>query len=322
MLALHFNDIKAGSFRESIAQGKSGQSEARDQEQGVFARHTWLRGSRNTLSLGAEAVRYTNEPVIGSGEKHETYVSPFAFVTQAIGSRLEVDGGARLNRSGQFGTDFSPELGFVGTIDPTLSLRARGGKAFRVPRVAEVNAAIVNQNLQPENFYHAEVGLNKRVGDRVVVDAALWVMRGTNLIGPTTQNVNTGRFTNRGIELTANVAVTHNLSILLGGALLDLTGETRFVPQRTVDLGADYRRGPFRGAIIARYAGANSTPELDDYFVGDVRVSYDVIERLTVMLDVVNVTDETYATITGFNGPVQQLPRTFLGGVRWSWGTR
>ncbi len=326
VLALHVSDIQAGSFRESIAQGVSGASDARQKEYGIFARHSWLRGGRNTFSLGAEAVRYNDDQAVGDRD-HESYVSPFAYATRAIGSKVEVDGGARLTYSGQFGTDLSPELGVVGYVQPTFSVRARAGKAFRVPRVTEVRAAVANDSLSPENFYHAEVGLNKRLGGRVSVDAALWVMRGSNLIqrigtGPSTQNINTGRFTNRGIEVTLNAAVTHDLGVLLGGALLDLTAETRNVPRRTIDLGADYRRGPFRGTVIARYAGANTTRELGDYFVGDVRLAIEPIERLALMLDIINVTDETYATITGFNGPIEQLPRTFLGGFRWTWGSR
>lgn len=327
VFALHFNDIQAGSFRESIAKGRFGESEAQQKEQGLYAKHTWLRSDRSTVSLGAEAVRYTDEQPRGADELDENYVSPFAYLTQAIGSRIVLDGGARFTYSGQFGTDLSPELGVVGKIDPTLSARLRGGKAFRVPRVSEVHGAILAEDLNPENFYHAEAGLNKRFGSRVTFDAAFWVMRGTNLIqtigtGAAAQSVNTGRFTHHGIETSVNIGLTHDLALLVGGGLLDLSQGTRFVPQRTVDLGVDFRRGPFRGTFIARYAGANTTPELNDYFVGDVRLSYTLLERVSLMLDVVNFTDETYATITGFDGPIQQVPRTFLGGIRWNWGDR
>lgn len=328
LLAFAHNELDTGSFRETRAGGRTNESERVERETRLNARHRWILG-RHGLTVGGEWVEYTDETPKGAEEVEESHLSGFVHGSTRIGDRVGVDGGVRLTSGDHFETDVSPEIGAVFDASSTLSLRARGGKAFRVPRVGEANTALVNEDLEPEEFVHAEIGANARVGNRVAFDVAGWWMEGDNLIqrvgtGPTETSLNTGEFSHQGVEATATVAATRDLSLLFGVGFVDVDEDTRHVPQRTVDVGADWRRGPARATLIGRWAGDNSTATIEDWFVADLRVQYDLLDGLRLLVDVINVTDEEYATITaGPNQtPLEQVPRTLLGGIRWEWGPR
>ena len=62
-----------------------------------------------------------------------------------------------------------------------IAVRARGGKAFRVPRLGD-NDVNDNPTIDPEEFYHAEFGVNKRFANGGEFDITGWWMGGENLI--------------------------------------------------------------------------------------------------------------------------------------------
>lgn len=329
LVAFAHNELDTGSFRETRAGGRMNESERVEREIRLNARHGWILQGRHGVTLGGEWVEYTDETPKGAEEIEESHVSGFVHATTRLGDRVGLDGGARVTSGDHFETDVSPELGAVFDATPTLSLRARGGKAFRVPRVGEANSAVINEDLEPEDFAHAEIGANVRAGGRADFDLVVWWMEGDNLIqrvgtGPTQTSLNTGDFSHQGLEATVTVLATPDLSLLFGVGLVDVDEGTRHVPQQTVDLGADWRRGPARATLIGRWAGDNSSDTIDDWFAADLRVQYDLIDGLRFLFDVVNVTDEEFATITaGPNQtPLEQVPRTVLAGVRWEWGPR
>lgn len=324
LVAFHWNELDTGSFRESRTRPRFFENERVEQEVGLIARHTWIPDARSSWTVGVDLVEFTDENPRGSSEESESYVSPYGYTTRSLSDATRVEGGLRLTTSDQFGTDVSPEVGLVHTFDPSMALRVRTGKAFRVPRVSEV---AVNQDLDPEDFYFAEVGLNKRLGSRLELDGAVWAMEGDNLIerigsGGSTRNVNIGEFSHQGVEGSASWRTTEELTLFGGVALLEVDEGGSSVPQQTVDAGADFLAGPFRGTALVRWAGDNVNPLIDDYLVGDLRLRYRVWGGFALLLDVLNFTDEQYATFANRFGALDQPGRTVLGGIRYGWGDR
>lgn len=332
--AFRFNRLDTSSFRESGARGRYLDITRIEDEYGAFLRHTWYRGVGSTVTFGSDFVTYRDDRTNSAGTapraKNElSYISPYVWGSQALGSRTKIEGGVRYTRSADYPSNFSPEIGIVHDLTSDLALRARGGKAFRLPRVDEVKApfARANGNLQPEDFRHAEVGANKRFGSRAELDADIWTMRGNNLIqtigtGAAALASNTGRFSNHGVESTLRVGVTRELGVSFGAAVMKIDRTLNNVPQRTFDTSVDFRRAPWRGSVKMRYAARNTNPLLGDYTVADARVSYDITRQLTLLASVDNLTNEKYATLTAFSGPVQQVPRTFFAGIRATLGDR
>ena len=332
--AFRINRLNTSSFRESGARGRFQDVSRYENERGAFLRHTWFRGVGSTVTVGSDFVNYSDNRTNGAGtaarvKNDLSYVSPYAWASQAIGSRTKVEGGVRYTHSADYRNNFSPEIGLIHDLTSDLTLRARGGRAFRLPRVDEVKApfARANDNLKPEDFKHAEVGGNKRFGNRAELDADVWFMRGNNLIqsigsGAAALASNTGRFSNHGLESTLRIGVTRELGVSFGVAVMRIDKSLNNVPQRTFDAGVDFRRVPFRGTVRLRYAARNTNVQLGDYTVADAKLSYDITPRFSFLADVDNLTNEKYATITAFSGPIQQVPRTFFAGIRATVGDR
>lgn len=332
--AFRLNRLNTSSFRESGARGRFLDIARYENESGAFLRHTWYRGVGSVLTVGTDLVTYSDDRTNGNGTapfvKNElSYQSPFVWASQAVGARAKVEGGLRYTHSSDYRSNLAPEIGAIYDLTANLALRARGGKAFRLPRVDEVRAPFAkpNDSLQPEDFRHEEIGANKRFGNRAEFDADVWQMRGHNLIqtigsGSAARAMNTGRFANHGVESTVRVGLTRELGVSFGAAVMKIDKSLSNVPQRTFDMGLDYRRLPWRGTMNVRYAAKNTTAALGDYTVADARGSYEITRRLSLLADVDNLTNEKYATITAFSGPIQQVPRTFFAGVRATVGDR
>ncbi len=332
--AFRINRLNTSSFRESGARGRFLDISRYENERGAFLRHTWFRGVGSTVTVGSDFVNYSDNRTNGAGtaaraKNDISYISPYAWGSQALGSHTKVEGGVRYTHSADYRNNFSPEIGVIHDLTSDLTLRARGGRAFRLPRVDEVKApfARANDNLKPEDFKHAEVGANKRFGNRAELDADVWSMRGKNLIqsigsGAAALASNTGRFSNHGVESTLRIGVTRELGVSFGAAVMKIDKTLLNVPQRTFDAGVDFRHVPFRGTVRLRYAARNTNVQLGDYTVADAKLSYDITPRFSLLADVDNLTNEKYATLTAFSGPIQQVPRTFFAGIRATVGDR
>ena len=134
---------------------------------------------------------------------------------------------------------------------------------------------------------------------------------------------NSVNYFNRGLEATLQVFLTENLDALIGVSINDFDQNTnRFlrVPEKTVDVGLTYKHSFFRqhdfsASLVGRYAmdtyDVAFTPsfppalptapraKLDDYFVADLKINFDVNENLRVFFGIDNITDEDYELVSG-----------------------
>gem|GEM_PF-1784428 len=335
--AFYWNGAKVRSLRNGGG-ASTNFTRFKEDEFGLRLKQQWLKRQRNTYTAGFDAVKFTDERKNGPGTKEEdnteSFYSPYVQMTYPLRDTTDVDGGARVTYSNQFGWDLSPEVGIVEHLDKSLAVRARVGKSFRVPRVNDVNqpfggTTISNDNLDPERFWNVETGLNKRTGkflffEATEFDVAAWYMNGDNLIqtvgigGGLSQLKNTGDFNNKGVETSFDMIVNNNLSVFVGGSLSNLDKDILQVPEKTVDAGFKYRWKRIKGNVTSRYATdahdvvSGKKVSLDSYYVADAHVAYELAKGTEVMFDVVNISDKNYETIAGF----PQVPRSYFVSLR------
>jgi vitamin B12 transporter len=327
LIAFSFNDLGTGSFRESRNGGITNQSDRVEQEIAVYLKQGFT-GSWGTLTVGADWVEYNDERLTVSPRASDSHVSGFVSGQHSLTDQVRLEGGVRSTYSSHFGHSLSPEAGANFRVAEATTLRARGGKSFRVPRVTDLQGVPENRTLDPEDFFHAEAGINQLVGNRVLLDLAVWKMWGRNLIqstgtGANILRQNTGTFDHDGLEATARFALTHHITLRGAATVMRLDQSSApNAPRRLFDLGTDVHVGPVDVTLLARHASKNTNSALDDYLVADARISYDFRDRAALFLDIVNLTDERYATLTGSEGPIEQVPRVFMAGVRWTFGGR
>ena len=297
-------------------------SKRKEDETGILARHTMQRGGGNSTTVGFNRVKYFDNRFSGSAEKDETYhASAYVKLVQNVSDDVKVDGGVRVTKGEDFDTNFSPEIGVVKHIDSTLAVRARAGKAFRVPRLGD-NDAFDMPTLDVEDFDHAEIGINKLLPNGGgELDIAAWAMKGNNLIvtigGRGGFQANTGEFSNKGLEVSYSRAISDHLSMYLAGTWMDLEVTTA-APQKIIDVGMRYQKGKIRADLALRSARDNAKAALadQDYTVLDGRIQYAVNDNVELFIDVDNITDTSYSTFEGFGAVSINVERLVMAGVR------
>ncbi len=327
LLALYWSKNVVDSLR-SGGGAVTGVERFDEDEYGLRSKHTWLLGTGKTATIGFDAVTYDDKRLIGGvrTKRNEEFYSPYGAFTWSYGNFL-IDGGVRYTESPSYDSDISPEIGVVYKFDSTLALRARWGEGYRVPRAPDISITTINPDIAPEDFWEAEIGLNKTFS-RVVFDIAAWHMQGVNLLvtqstGPLTGVLaNTGEFEHWGIESSLDFRLLDNLTAFLGVAVMDIDQITQ-APNQTVDIGLEYLRGPFRVTLTSRYAAdsidavSGVTVDLPNYYVADLHLGYQLTRYAETFVDIDNITNDDYETIAGF----PQVPRAVFGGIRVNFGS-
>lgn len=300
-----------------------------EEEFGFRSKHSWSLGTNKTATIGFDAVAYDDKRVIGGvrTKRNEEFYSPYGAFTWSYGNFL-VDGGVRYTTSPTYDSDISPEIGIVYKVDPSLALRARWGEGYRVPRAPDISITTINPDIAPEEFWEAEIGLNKIFGSRVVFDIAAWHMQGDNLLvtqatGPLTGVLaNTGEFEHWGIESSLDIRLFDKLTAFIGVAVMDIHEITQ-APNQTVDFGLEYLHEPFRATLTSRYAAdsrdisGGADVDLPNYYVADLHLGYQFSKYVETFVDIDNITNEQYETIFDFS----QVPRAVFGGIRVNFGS-
>lgn len=328
LLALYWSKNDVDSLR-SGGGAATGFNQFDEDEFGLRAKHTMFLGTGKTATIGFDAVTYDDKRSIGGvrTKRNDEFYSPYGAFTWSYGDFL-FDGGVRYTDSPSYDSDISPEIGVVYKVDPSLALRARWGESYRVPRAPDIGVTVVNPDIDPEEFWEAEIGLNKTFGSRFVFDIAAWHMQGDNLLvtqttGPLTGVLaNTGEFEHWGLESSLDVRLTDQLTAFVGVAVMDI-GDILQAPNQTLDFGMEYLRGPFRATLTSRYAAdsidslGGMEVDLPDYYVADLHLGYQFNKYAQAFVDIDNITNDGYETNVGF----PQLGRAVFGGIRVDFGS-
>ena len=238
--------------------------------------------------------------------------------------------------SGEVGILFAPEFQSVNHPLHGTTYRARATHGYQSPTLQQLygifrggRAGPANPNLGPEKIDQYEIGFNKAFR-RGNFDLVLYKQQAGRLIEfplrvpppppppprpPEIKNVD--NYSTYGLEAVFHYSLTKNLDAMVGLSIADFDQQTnRFlrVPEKTLDAGFTYRRTIFRHndltvSLIGRYAqdifdvpvvpiNSPRVP-LDDYFVADLKVNFDVTDNATLWVAVDNITDERYELVTG-----------------------
>lgn len=267
------------------------------------------------LSAGASAGRDAIESSV-LGERVFSRVGGVVELRQAIGSRVVVQPGLRVDRYSTFGTAWSPAVAASGWITPAVRWRTATGRSFRIPTYTELYYQdpnhLASADLAPERAWSADGGVDAFAGpwtasltaygrwDEDVID---WVRavaterwRTTNIRDVRTRGVEAGLSRRAGpgmwtLRYTGQRASAPALDLLSKYVLdyasqaLSLSGATTW---RGLDLGSHLR--------FTRRADGRA------YWVADLRVARG-IGRAQVYVDVANAFDEAYQEVRGVDMP-------------------
>ncbi|MDE6329766.1 MAG: TonB-dependent receptor [Muribaculaceae bacterium] len=288
------------------------------------------RGASATIGFDFDI--YSGEIPISGGTSHTegslttmsrkriAEYSPYLTLSQSLlGNMVNINGGLRMANSDMFATQWVPQAGVsVNPLDG-LTVKANLAMGYRNPSFRELYLyRMANSGLQPERMMNYEVSVGSRKWRYLYPELTLYYSKGDNLIQVVDmKNCNTGRFINKGVELSLGSRPLDNLRInaaysYLHTSLSDLTGAPRnqyylgveWTPWKFLDVATDMKG--VGGLYVA------DDIEHQDYVVVNLKLTWRICRYVAVFTRLENLTDSRYEINRGYVMP----GFTAMGGFR------
>lgn len=307
---------------------------SRDDRFGVIVYQNFSPWQGASATVGFDFDRYSGEIPVSGGNQHApgsmstigrkkiNEYSPYVTLSQSLaGELLNLNGGVRMANSDMFDTQWVPQLGFA--LNPGAGYTVKGTLAmgYRNPSFRELYLyRMANPDLQPEKMMNYEVSAGKRFSRYLNIDITLYYSRGRDMIQVLdNRNTNTGRFINKGVEVSASSHPLDNLRLYasysyLHTSLNNLTG----APKNQYYLGGELTLWD-RLKIAADLKGTGSLYVADDvkhqnYALLNMKLTYSVCRYADIFTRLENITDARYTINRGYEMP----GFTALGGIKVS----
>lgn len=237
--------------------------------------------------------------------------SPYITLSQSfLNDFLGLNAGLRMANSDMFDTQWIPQFGF--SVNPGLDWTVKGNLAmgYRNPSFRELYLyRMANPDLQPEKMMNYEISVGKSFSRYFSAEITAYYSKGDNMIQTVDQkNQNTGRFINKGIEVSAHSHPIDNLWLnasysYLHTSLDNLVG----APRNQYFLGVEWRPWRFLD-VAADLKGVGDLYVADNirnqnYAVLNLKVTWDICRYVSVFVRLDNITDARYVINRGYDMP-------------------
>lgn len=307
---------------------------SRDDRFGVIVYQNFSPWRGASATVGFDFDRYSGEIPVSGGNQHApgsmstigrkkiNEYSPYVTLSQSLaGELLNLNGGVRMANSDMFDTQWVPQLGFALNPGDGYTVKGTLAMGYRNPSFRELYLyRMANPDLQPEKMMNYEVSAGKRFSRYLNVDITLYYSRGRDMIQLLdNRNTNTGRFINKGVEVSAGSHPLDNLRLYasysyLHTSLHNLTG----APKNQYYLGGELTLWD-RLKIAADLKGTGSLYVADDvkhqnYALLNMKLTYSICHYADIFTRLENITDARYTINRGYEMP----GFTALGGIKVS----
>ncbi len=283
-------------------------------------------------TVGFDFDTYTGKIPVSGGREHQegsistmnrksiTEYSPYITLSQGLWEGLlTLNGGLRMANSDRFGTHYVPQLGFALHPTEALNVKVSMAKGYRNPSFREMYLyRPANEDLDPERLTNYEVGISYQFGRYLIADMTGYFSEGSNLIQTVEmKNVNTGRFINKGIELSLQSHPVENVLLrasysYLHSNLNNLTAAPKnqyyfgvtweALPQLSVDANLKGVGGLYVSDAVAH----------QNYVLLQMKATYRVKSWAELFVNLDNLTNAKYTINRGYEMP----GTTISGGFR------
>ena len=279
------------------------------------------RGASGTV--GFDFDRYTGEIPTSGGASHKpgslstmdrktvTEYSPYITLSQSLfGELINLNAGLRMANSDKFSTHWVPQFGVAVNPGGGYSIKGNIAKGYRNPSFRELYLyRMANPELEPEKMMNYEISASKRFSRYFALDLTLYYCKGYNMIQAVDlHNENTGKFINKGIEVTARSYPFDNLQLYatysyLHTSLDNLTA----APRQQYYIGAQW--SPLNWLHIdADLKGVAHLYVAEDirhrnYALLNLKLTYNVWRYVDLFVRLENITDAAYIVNRGYPMP-------------------
>lgn len=305
---------------------------SKDDRLGIIAFQNFTPWRGASLTAGFDFDRYSGEIPMSGGKEHTdgsmstmgkriiNEYSPYVTLSQTFANELvNINGGVRMANSDIFGTQWVPQFGFA--LNPGRGYTVKGNLAmgYRNPSFRELYLyRMANPGLKPEKLMNYELSVGKHFSRFFTADITAYCSKGSDMIQVLdNRNVNTGNFTNCGIEISANSHPLHNLWLFASYSFLhtsldNLTG----APKNQYYIGAELTLWN-RLKIAADLKGIGDLYVADDvanqnYALLNLKLTLGLCRLVDIFTRLENITDARYTINRGYEMP----GFTALGGFK------
>jgi vitamin B12 transporter len=271
-----------------------------------------------SLSFGLDHTREAFETDTDSGKVDTTAV--FGEYLAAVSPDFDLSVALRYDDNSLFGGQTTGRVAAAWRPMPDMVLRGVVATGFRAPSLFELySGSFGNPNLVPEQSRSVELGIDQAFGD-LTLGATLFYTEIDDLIRFSGGGYNqiAGTSVTRGVELTADYALTDALSIFGNYTFTDAEDQNgnrlRRVPRHDTLLGITGEFGAnWSGSFTVQHVADRVDPaKMPDYTLANAQVAYGLTDTTEVYLRVENLLDEEYQTATGYG----TSDRAFYIGLR------
>ena len=252
--------------------------------------------------------------------KRITEYSPYVTLSQTLaGDIVSLSAGVRMANSDRFDTQWIPQFGF--SLNPGREWTVKGNLAmgYRNPSFRELYLyRMANPDLEPEKMMNYEISAGKKFSRYFSLDLTAYYSKGDNMIQTVDmKNQNTGRFINKGIEVSARSHPVDNLWLTATYSYLHTSlGNLVGAPKNQYFLGVEWNPWKLHN-IAADLKGTGGLYVADDYkhqeyALLNLKVTYEICRYVSVFLRLENITDARYTINRGYEMP----GITAIGGFR------
>ena len=259
-------------------------------------------------------------------DKSVNETAGYAVLQQDFFEKFGINAGLRYEHNSAFGGEWVPQAGITARPWEGTAWKASVSKGFRSPNIRELYMFMPkNPDLKPENMVNYEISFDQTLLDgRLSAELALFYIDGKDMIrvaqiNGKPKNVNTGEFTNKGVEAEINYQITENLSFHTNYSFLHQSNPIAGAPKHKFYAGTNYSPGRFTfnlavQSIFGLYTDEACTKS-EDYTVMNAKVSYRFGQApgkgMKLFVKGENLTATRYAINDGFPMP----KATVMGGV-------
>ena len=279
--------------------------------------------SNTDVTIGFDFNSYSGEIPVSGGNQHTegsmstidrkriTEYSPYVTVAQSLFSeQFIISAGLRVSNSNMFGTKLVPQAGIVVNPAHLLTIKLSASNGYRNPSFKDLYLyRMANPDLKPENMWNYELSVGKGFSRYFRFDITGYYSKGSNIIQVVEmKNQNTGKFINKGVEISVSSHPLDNLNISasyswLHTSLDNLTG----APINQYFLGIDWHIiKPLNVSAELKGVGGlfvSENMKRQNYALVNLRAEYNFNKYFSLFLRLNNITDARYMINRGYEMP-------------------
>lgn len=296
---------------------------SKDDRLGVILYENFKPWRGASATVGFDFDSYSGEIPVSGGNSHtegsmstisrKTIVeySPYVTLSQMFfDNLLNVNAGLRMANSDKFDSQWIPQFGFSVNPGSAWTLKGNLAMGYRNPSFRELYLyRMANPDLQPEKMMNYELSAAKSFSRYFSAELTAYYSKGDNMIQTVDQkNQNTGRFINKGIELSARSHPFDNLWLTATYSYLDTSLDNLVgAPKNQYYLGVDWKPWKFLaiGADLKGVGGlyVAETVRNQNYVLLNLKVTWDICRYVSVFTRLENITDARYTINRGYEMP-------------------